>query len=121
MGRNRPAPPVHPGEVLKAEFLDELEMSAYALAKALCVPPNRITAILNGERSITAETALRLARFFVTTDSFWMNLQSNYDLAVARQREAARIQREVTRLRPARAMSKAGVRKSSGERSASKQ
>ena len=112
MGRSRPAPPVHPGEVLKAEFLDEMGVSAYALAKALCVPPNRITAIVNGERAITAETALRLARFFGTTDCFWMNLQSNYDLAVARQRDAARLQQEVLPRRPASAASKAGVRKS---------
>src|SRR5688572_10581440 len=97
MGRSRPAPPVHPGEVLRAEFLDEIGISAYALAKALRVPSNRITAILNGERAITAETALRLARFFGTTDCFWMNLQTNYDLAVVRRREAARIEEEVVR------------------------
>jgi addiction module HigA family antidote len=97
MGRSRKAPPVHPGEVLKAEFLDEIGVSAYALAKALSVPANRVTAIVNGERAITAETALRLARFFGTTDCFWMNLQSNYDLAVARQKDADRIQREVER------------------------
>jgi antitoxin HigA-1 len=93
-------PPVHPGEVLRAEFLDEIGLSAYALAKALRVPSNRITAILNGERAITAETALRLARFFGTTDCFWMNLQTNYDLAVVRRREAARIEEEVVRYRP---------------------
>jgi antitoxin HigA-1 len=100
MGRGRTAPPVHPGEVLRAEFLDEIGMTAYALAKALRVPSNRITAILNGERAITAETALRLARFFGTTDCFWMNLQMFYDLAVVRRREAARIEDEVVRYRP---------------------
>ena len=115
MGRSRPpAPPVHPGEVLKAEFLDEIGVSAYALAKALCVPANRVTAIINGERAITAETALRLARFFGTTDCFWMNLQSNYELAVARQRDAARIEQEVMRHNPPRAASKEGARKPSG-------
>jgi addiction module HigA family antidote len=88
-------------------------LSAYALAKALRVPANRITAIINGERGITAETALRLARFFSTTDSFWMNLQSNYDLAVARQKDAARIRQEVEVFRPPRASSKEGARKSS--------
>jgi addiction module HigA family antidote len=97
MGMSRPAPPVHPGEVLKAEFLEEIGASAYALAKALCVPANRVTAIINGERAITAETAVRLARFFGTTDCFWMNLQSNYDLAVVRQKGAARIEQEVAR------------------------
>jgi addiction module HigA family antidote len=120
MGRSRPAAPVHPGEVLKAEFPDEIGVSAYALAKALCVPTNRVTAIINGERAITAETALRLARFFGTTDSFWMNLQSNYELAVARQKDAARIHQEVNRHRPARAASKDGARNRRVERSASK-
>jgi antitoxin HigA-1 len=114
MARSRPAAPVHPGEVLRAEFLEEIGVSAYALAKALCVPANRITAIINGERAITAETALRLARFFGTTDCFWMNLQSNYDLALARQKDAARIRQEVVRHRPPRLASKEGARKSSG-------
>lgn len=100
MGRSRPAPPVHPGEVLRAEFLDEIGITAYALAKALRVPSNRVTAIINGDRAITAETAIRLARFFGTTDGFWMNLQTNYDLAVVRRREARRIEQEVTRYRP---------------------
>jgi antitoxin HigA-1 len=113
MGRSRRAPPVHPGEVLKAEFLDEIGVSAYALAKALCVPANRITAIINGERGITAETALRLARFFGTTDCFWMNLQSNYDLAIARHKDAARIEQEVVRYRPPRSPTKEAARKPS--------
>ena len=112
MGRSRPpVPPVHPGEVLKTEFLDETGVSAYALAKALCVPANRITAIINGERAITVETALRLARFFGTTDCFWMNLQSNHDLAVARQRDAARIEQEVVRYNWPRPTSKENARK----------
>lgn len=114
MVRNRPAPPVHPGEVLRAEFLDEIGVSAYALAKALHVPANRVTGIVNGERAITAETALRLARFFGTTDCFWMNLQSNYELAIARQKDAARIQQEVARYRPPGAVGKEAARKPSG-------
>jgi addiction module HigA family antidote len=105
---------VHPGEVLKAEFLDEISVSAYALAKALSVPANRVTAIINGERAITAETALRLARFFGTTDCFWMNLQSSYDLAVARQKDAARIDREVERYSPSSAATKQAARKPQG-------
>jgi addiction module HigA family antidote len=113
MDRSRRAPPVHPGEVLKAEFLDEIGVSAYALAKALCVPANRVTAIINGERGITAETALRLARFFGTTDCFWMNLQSNYDLAVARQKDAARIEQEVVCYQPPRSSTKEAQRKPS--------
>ena len=71
--------PIHPGEILELEFLDELNSSAYALAKALHVPTNRMTGIVNGERSITAETALRLARFFGTTPEFWLNLQAHYE------------------------------------------
>lgn len=94
--------PIHPGEILKTEFLDELNLTAYALAKALHVPTNRITGIVNGERAITAETALRLARFFGTTPEFWLNLQTHYDLTVASRREAKRIDREVERLAAAR-------------------
>lgn len=94
--------PIHPGEILKSEFLDELGLSAYALAKALSVPTNRVTGIINGERAITAETALRLARFFGTTPEFWLNLQTHYDLTVASRREAKRIDREVERLAAAR-------------------
>lgn len=75
--------PIHPGEVLKTEFLEEHDLSAYALAKALSVPTNRITGIVNGERAITADTALRLSRFFGTTAEFWLNLQLRYDLQVA--------------------------------------
>jgi len=90
--------PIHPGEILKTEFLDEFDLTAYALAKALRVPSNRITAIVNGERAISADTALRLARFFGTTPDFWMNLQSHYDLAVASRAEAKRIEREVPEL-----------------------
>ncbi|CAN5299622.1 HigA family addiction module antitoxin [soil metagenome] len=90
--------PIHPGEILKMEFLDEFELSAYALAKALRVPVNRITAIIRGERTITAGTALRLARFFGTTPEFWLNLQAHYDLTVTSRRDARRIDREVPRL-----------------------
>ena len=74
--------PVHPGEIL-AEELDALDLSANAMAQALDVPTNRITAILRGERGITADTALRLSRFFGTTPQVWMNLQKNYELRTA--------------------------------------
>lgn len=86
--------PIHPGEVLKTEFLHEFDLSAYALAKALSVPANRITGIVNGERAITADSALRLARYFGTTAEFWLNLQVRYDLQVASR--SLRIDREVT-------------------------
>ena len=74
--------PVHPGEVL-AEELEELGLSANALANALCVPTNRITAILKGQRGVTADTALRLSRYFGTTAQLWLNLQKTFELRVA--------------------------------------
>ena len=74
--------PVHPGEIL-AEELEELGMSANALSKALCVPANRITSILNGSRAVTADTALRLSRYLGTTPEFWLNLQKTFELRTA--------------------------------------
>jgi addiction module HigA family antidote len=75
--------PIHPGEVLREEFLAPFEMSANALAQAIGVPANRVSAIVGGERSITADTALRLARAFGTTAEFWMNLQQAFELRTA--------------------------------------
>jgi len=89
--------PIHPGEILKSEFLDEMNLSAYALARALHVPPNRVTGIVNGERAISADTALRLSRFFGTTPQFWLNLQTHYDLTVAERVYAKKIEAEVQR------------------------
>jgi addiction module HigA family antidote len=77
--------PVPPGEVLSLEFMEPMGLSARALARDMNVPPNRITGILNGERSITAETAILLARCFGTTPEFWMNLQVAHDLEMARE------------------------------------
>ncbi len=82
--------PIHPGEHL-AEELAELHMSAAALARLLQVPTNRITQILNGRRSLTADTALRLAHFFDTTPQFWLNLQSLHDLRQAQEKEGRTI------------------------------
>ena len=73
----------HPGEVLAEEFMIPLHLSARALAAALRVPPNRVAAIVRGERSVTADTAIRLGRHFGTTSRFWLNLQQAYDLSVA--------------------------------------
>ena len=75
---------IHPGEILKGE-LEELNLSANAFSKALDVPANRITAILNEQRGITADTALRLAQFFGSTPDFWMSLQSSYDVKIAQE------------------------------------
>ncbi len=86
--------PVHPGEIL-ADWMEDAGLSANALAHALGVPTNRITAILNGTRSITGETALRLGRYFGTGPEFWMSLQSRYDLEVAKDRYAERVKAEV--------------------------
>lgn len=88
--------PVHPGDVLRADFLDAMGLTAHALALALRVPANRITAILAGERAVTADTALRLARHFGTTAGFWLNLQKAYELEVAERAAGARIRAEVT-------------------------
>ena len=92
-------PPVHPGEVLRDE-LDELSMSPHALAKALVVPPNRITAILKGQRGITADTALRLSRYFGTTPEFWMNLQQTFELRTAEEHFGAEVSSSVQQRLP---------------------
>jgi addiction module HigA family antidote len=91
--------PIHPGEILKDE-LAEIDMTANAFAQALHVPANRITAILNGSRSITADTALRLSHFFGTTPEFWLNLQTAYDLKIAKQAIGSKVEREVQSFMP---------------------
>ena len=88
--------PVHPGEVLHEEFLKPLGVSQYRLAKEISVPPRRVNEIVHGSRAITADTALRLARYFGTTDRFWLNLQARYDLEVERDRLGSRLEREVS-------------------------
>jgi antitoxin HigA-1 len=85
---------IHPGEILKGE-LEELNLSANAFAKALDVPTNRITAILNEQRGVSADTALRLARFFGSTPDLWMSLQSSYDVKVARAAVGKEIEKSV--------------------------
>ena len=93
-------PPVHPGEILREE-LDELGLSANALAKALDVPSNRITAILREQRGITADTALRLAHFFGTTAQVWLNLQKGYELRKTEIRAGKKIAAAVKPLQKA--------------------
>lgn len=87
--------PVHPGEVLLEEFLLPLELSQYRLAKDISVPPRRINEIVHGKRSLTADTALRLARYFGTTPRFWLNLQTLYDLDLEMDRLGDRLDQEV--------------------------
>lgn len=91
---------IHPGEILAEEFMKPLRLSINALARDLHVPPNRIHSIVHGRRSITAETALRLAAYFGTSTELWLNLQSEYDLRQARRRHGDEIERTVRR-RPA--------------------
>jgi antitoxin HigA-1 len=88
--------PVHPGEVLFEEFLEPLGLSQYRLAKDISVPPRRINEIVHGKRAVTADTALRLARYFGTTARFWLNLQTQHDLDIEADRLGDRLEREVT-------------------------
>lgn len=88
-------PPVHPGEILKEEFLDQLNVSQYRIAKDINVPPRRINEIVLGKRSISADTALRLARYFGVSAQFWLNLQAHYDLEVEKDKLADTLEKEV--------------------------
>ena len=88
--------PIHPGEVLKEDFLDPLEITQYQLAKATNMPQDRVSHIVRGNRAITADTALRLGRFFGVEPQFWLNLQSRYDLETAEDVLAGRLEQEVT-------------------------
>ena len=88
-------PPIHPGEILLEEFLHPMEISQYRLAKSISVPPRRINEIVHGKRSITADTALRLSRYFGTSERFWLNLQTRYDLEIEKDRLGQRLDAEV--------------------------
>jgi addiction module HigA family antidote len=87
--------PIHPGEVLLEDFLKPLGLSQYRLAKATSVPPRRINEIVHGKRAITADTALRLARFFGTSEHFWLNLQTHFELEVQRDLLGKTLERDV--------------------------
>lgn len=87
--------PIHPGEVLAQDFMAPRKLTANALALALRVPANRISDIVRGKRAISAETALRLARYFGTTPQLWVNLQARYDLEHAQDEVGAQVEREV--------------------------
>ena len=97
----RKIPPIHPGEILLEEYLKPLGLSQYRLAKDISVPARRVNEIVHGKRAITADTALRLARYFGTSDRFWLNLQTRYDLEVEKERLKGRLEREVTKYREA--------------------
>jgi addiction module HigA family antidote len=93
-------PPIHPGEVLREEFLIPLSLSAYAVAKAISVPQTRISEIVHERRAITADTAVRLARFFRTSPEFWMNLQARYDLESVLDAHGAEIEATIRPIEP---------------------
>ena len=87
--------PIHPGEILLEEFLRPIGVSRYGLARAIDVPPRRINEIVHGTRAVSADTALRLARYFGTSDRFWLNLQARFDLEVERDHLGAKLEKEV--------------------------
>ena len=93
--RVKKLPPIHPGEILREEFMKPRDLSQNALARALHVPPRRINEIVLEKRSITADTALRLARYFGTTAEMWTGLQADYDLRLARYEKEKQIERDV--------------------------
>ncbi len=93
-------PPIHPGEVLREEFLVPLHVTAYALAKAIGVPQTRIAEIVHERRSISADTAVRLGRFFRTSPEFWMNLQARYDLETVLDAHGAEIEAKIQPIDP---------------------
>lgn len=93
--KSRQMPPVHPGEVLKEDLMKPLRLSVNALANELKIPVSRLQDIVNGKRTLSADTALRLARYFGSTPEFWINLQSAYDLSITMDASASRIAREV--------------------------
>lgn len=95
MANNDRFPPIHPGEILREEFLSPLGISAHQLALALRVPATRINDIVNEKRGITADTALRLSRYFGTTPRFWMNMQASWELEVAEDQIGNALLREM--------------------------
>lgn len=95
MDEKRTRPPIHPGRVLELEFLEPLEMTPYALAKVLGVDPPRVYKIVRGQRGISGDTSLRLSRYFGNSPEFWSNLQSRYELEMAKYESEERIEREV--------------------------
>ena len=99
--RSRKLAPIHPGEVLLSDFLEPLGVSQYRVARDISVPPRRINEIVHGKRAISADTALRLARYFGTNERFWLNLQARFDLETARDRLGKRLEKEVIVFREA--------------------
>ncbi len=95
MSESERLPPIHPGEILLEEFLEPMNLSQYRLAKDIGVPPRRINEIVHGKRGISADTALRLSRYFGLSERFWMNLQSRYDLETEKDKLKGKLEQEV--------------------------
>lgn len=95
MTNKRVYPPIHPGRVLKLEFLEPLGISAYKLAQEIKVPAPRVYDVVRGKRAVSADTALRLAKFFGTSERFWLNLQARYDLEIEKDRVGDTIERDI--------------------------
>jgi addiction module HigA family antidote len=95
MSEEQLLPPIHPGEILLEEFLEPMGISQYRLAKDISVPPRRINEIVHGRRAITADTALRLSRYFGLSERFWLNLQTRYDIEIEKDRLKGRLAQEV--------------------------
>lgn len=93
--------PIHPGEILLEEFLNPMKISQYRLAKDISVPPRRINEIVHGKRGVSADTALRLERYFGLSEGFWLRLQARYDLEVEKDRLEERLEKEVRIYSPA--------------------
>ena len=93
--------PIHPGEILLEEFLKPFKITQYRLAKEILVPARRINEIVHGTRSVSADTALRLGRYFGVTPQFWLNIQSRFDLEIAKEKSLQKINQEVSTLQPA--------------------
>jgi addiction module HigA family antidote len=102
--KNKKLPPIHPGVILMEEFLKPMGISQYRLAKDISVPPRRINEIVHGKRGITADSALRLGRFFGMSPQFWLNIQSRYDLEVAEDLLEDRLSKEVHALNSKRGL-----------------
>lgn len=95
MVRKKVLDPIHPGEILFEEFMVPLDISINRLARSIGVPPGRISAIVNGKRAVTADTALRLAQYLGTSSEFWMGLQSEFDLRIAKRRIGRDIEKRI--------------------------
>jgi addiction module HigA family antidote len=91
----RRLPPIHPGEILREEFLEPMGISVYELANAIKVPRSRVNEIVQGQRAVTTNTAIRLGRYFGTSPEFWMHLQLRYELDVAERTTRRRIEKEI--------------------------